>query len=85
MSDLRNLQGYWDVTRYQGTYSYDKLGKMISKINIQANGLVILMNENIDLKILENDYIRVLKNKNKKADEIVVIYPNGKVYNLKQS
>ncbi len=58
---------------------------MISKINIQANGLVILMNENIDLKILENDYIRVLKNKNKKADEIVVIYPNGKVYNLKQS
>lgn len=81
--DLRNHQGYWDVASYDGDYSVDKMKNMIRKIGKQSGRIIILLNENVDYNVLLTN-AKTHKYKFGKAKEIVVLYPDGKLINLKQ-
>lgn len=83
LPDLRNHQGYWDVASYDGTYSMDKMKNMVKKIGVQSDRIVIVLNENVDYDVLVAN-VKAHKYKYEKAKEIIVVYPDGMVRNLKQ-
>lgn len=83
MPDLRNHQGYWDVAGYEGDYSTEKMKNMIEKIGTQCDRIIIVLNESVDYNVLINN-AKAHRYKFSKAKEIIALYPDGALINLKQ-
>jgi hypothetical protein len=85
-SYLIDAKKFYEVKSYEGNYSYEKLSKMMKKVQGQTDIGVLFINQDITMDVVKNNldtYLNTLK-KNKKNLELTDVFAiiNGQLHKI---